>query len=228
MKKTDHSMTVDRRRFLSTATGVGTLGLAAGLGLTWPHSQANAQSADGYKIIERPLSTADSSRVEVLEFFWFGCPHCYAFEPSINNWADSKPDYVNFVREAPALNRAWEPHSRTFYAAQALGIVDGMFDELFNTIHKEKRPMRDPKKIAKFVESLDLGVSREEFLKAMDSFGVNASLKRSMSKAIQAGVSGVPSIVINGKYITGNTIAGSHERIIDVINELAAKEHGIG
>jgi len=218
-----------RRQFVTQLLGAGVMGRAAlgalpAAGLGWS-SVTHAQSNKPYKLIEPAMPTQDKSKVEVLEFFWFGCPHCFAFEPAINAWKDSKPDYVDFVREAPPLNPGWEQHSRTFYAAQALGITDGMFDQTFDNIHKNKQPMRDPKKIAKYIASLDLGVSADEFQKAMESFAVETALKRSVVRAQQAGIRSVPSIVINGKYRTGNTIAGGHQGIIDVINERAAFEH---
>lgn len=219
-KQTDIVMTTERgtasrRKFLTTASALG-LGLASSN--LW--SQANLP----YKVIQQKMPTNDPSRVEVLEFFWFGCPHCYAFEPAINNWRDSKPEYVDFVREAPPLNPSWEQHSRLFYAAQLLGITDGMFDQTFNEIHKRKKRLRNPAKIAKFIESLDLGVDAKKFEKTMNSFAVNTALNRSINRAQQAGINAVPSIVINGKYLTGNTLAGSHAGIINVINELSEKE----
>ena len=225
MKKTIEIGMQSRRKFVSTLSGFGAMGAASALGLGLPASNALAQSAQRYKVIDKPINTADQTKVEVLEFFWFGCPHCYAFEPAINAWKDDKPDYVNFVREAPPLNPGWEQHSRTFYAAEVLGITNGMFDQMFHQIHEKKKPMRDPKKIAKFVESLDLGISAAEFRKTMDSFAVNTGLNRSISRAKQAGITGVPAIVVNGKYLTGNTLAGGHQGIIDVINQLSAKEH---
>jgi len=174
--------TASRRQFLTTASALG-LGLASSN--LW--SQANLP----YKVIQQKMPTNDPSRVEVLEFFWFGCPHCYAFEPAINNWKDSKPEYVDFVREAPPF----------------------------------KKRLRDPAKIAKFIESLDLGVDAKKFEKTMNSFAVNTALNRSINRAQQAGINAVPSIVINGKYLTGNTLAGSHAGIINVINELSEKEN---
>lgn len=224
MNKLSEKPGMNRRGFVKTLAGAGAMGTASALGLV--SVNAFAQSANGYEEITSPMPTVDESRVEVLEFFWFGCPHCFAFEPAINAWKDSKPDYVNFVREAPPLNPSWEQHSRTFYAAQALGVVDGMFDQTFDHIHKKKKPLRDPKKIAKFIASLDLGVSADEFRDAMESFAVETALKRSIVRAQQAGISSVPSIIINGKYRTGSSIAGSHQGIIDVINERAAFEHG--
>jgi len=193
MKEINQKAVAARRQFLTTVVGAAAL---PSIGLAWS-SVAHGQSTQPYKLIEPVMPTQDESSVEVLEFFWFGCPHCYAFEPAINEWNDSKQDYVKFVREAPPLNPSWEQHSRSFYAAQALGIDDGMFDNMFDEIHKKKKPMRNPKKIAQFIESL----------------------------AEQAGITAVPSVVINGKYLTGNTLAGSHQGVIDVINELTAQEH---
>ncbi len=224
MNKVEQKAILARRQFAKQLVGVSALGTLPAVGLGWS-SIAGAQSTQPFKVIEPAMPTQDESSVEVLEFFWFGCPHCYAFEPSINEWSASKPDYVNFVREAPPLNPSWEQHSRAYYAAQALGIVDGMFDAMFDEIHKKRKPMRKPERIGQFIETLDLGVSEADFVKAMDSFAVNTAIKRSMLRAQQAGIQAVPSVVINGKYLTGNSLAGSHQGIIDVINELAAKEH---
>jgi len=184
----------------------------------------NAQSAKKpYAVIDPPLVTKDPTKVEVLEFFWFGCPHCYAFEPAINDWAADKPDYVSFVREAPPLNPSWEGHSRAFYAAQALGVTEDFFEPMFHAIHQEKRALRDPKRIAKF--AAEQGIDEDKFRKAMKSFSVDAGLRRGVSLASKAGITGVPSILINGRFRTGSSLAGSHQGIINVINTLVAEEH---
>lgn len=182
-----------------------------------------AQSGQGFEIIDPPLNTRVSDKVEVIEYFWFGCPHCFAFEPAINAWKDDKPDYVEFVREAPPLNPSWEAHSRAYYAATLMGVSDEFFEPMFNAIHVDRRTLRSPKQIVKFVG--ELGIDAEKFSKTMDSFATNTKLNQSMQMAAGAGLTGVPSIVINGKYRTGASIAGSHEGIIQVINKLAAQEH---
>ncbi len=225
MKKTEPSMQINRRKLIKTLAGGSALGTASMLGALTPLTNALAQSRQGYRELTTPMLTDDRTSVEVLEFFWFGCPHCFAFEPTIIQWQKTKPEYVSFVREAPPLNPGWEPHSRMFYAAQALGITDGMFDQTFDQIHKKRQPLRSPKNIGKFVESLDLGVSADKFVSTMNSFAVESALKKSMLRAHQTGITGVPSLVINGKYVTGNSLAGSHEGIIQVINELAEREH---
>lgn len=210
---------MNKRQFLTTSSRIAAV---ATLGSTLP-LQVLAQSAQGYKLLDRPQATKNPDKVEVLEYFWFGCPHCYAFEPSINAWAEQKPDYVDFIREAPPLNASWEPHSKAFYAAEIMGVTDKFFDPMFNAIHAERRPLRSPEKIAEFAG--ELGLDADKFLKTMDSFGVNTRIKQSMQKAIGSGISGVPTVVINGKYLTGGSLAGSHQNIIKVINELSEMEH---
>ena len=155
-------------------------------------------------------------------------PHCFAFEPTINKWAESKPDFVDFVREAPPLNPAWAPHSQAFYASQVLGITDQMFDQFFDAIHKDKKRLNSPKAIAKWVGSLGIeGVDADKFQKTMKSFAVDAKIRRSLDLARNDGINSVPSVVINGKYKTTGRIAGSNDRVIDVIRELSEKEHAM-
>lgn len=207
-----------RRDFLAVAAA----GVVTG-GAVLTNSSLFA-AGQGYKDIQPPQQVGSGAgKVEVLEYFWFGCPHCFAFEPSINEWAASRPDYVDFVREAPPLNPAWKTHSEAFYAAEQLGVTDTVFDAMFDGIHKEKRALRNRKDIAKFVG--ELGVDSKEFLAAMKSFAVETRIRQSMQKAQGAGITGVPSVVVNGKYLTGNSLAGSHDGIIRVINELVEKEH---
>ena len=207
-----------RRDFLSMAA----VGLTAG-GTLLKSGETLAQ-AKGYAEIQ-PAQQVSSpeGRIEVLEYFWFGCPHCYAFEPAINEWAASRPEYVDFVREAPPLNPSWRPHSEAFYAAEQLGVTDKFFDQMFNGIHKEKRNLRNRKNIAKFAG--ELGIDSKEFLAAMKSFAVETRMRQSMQKAMNAGITGVPSVIIHGKYRTGNSLAGSHAGIIKVINDMVDVEY---
>ena len=220
-------MTVSRRRFLENATALGVTGVAASAGALslLPASNANAQAANGYEVLATPMNTSDPEKVEVLEFFWFGCPHCFAFEPAINNYHQNKPDHVAFVREAPALNPQWEQHSRIFYAARSLDIVDEVVEPVFDEIHKNKKRLRNPKDISKFIESLDVGVDSDKFQKTMKSFAVDAGLRRSLQLAQQSGITGVPAIIVNGKYRTSVSMAGGHDAVIKVIERLVELEN---
>ncbi len=185
-----------------------------------------AVAQTGYEELPGADTRGSAESVEVLEYFWFGCPHCFRFEPTINEWAATKPDYVEFVREAPPLNPAWAPHSQAFYAAQLLGITDQMFDQFFDAIHKEKKRLSSPKAISKWVGGLGIeGVDAKKFEKTMNSFAVDAKIRQAMEMARRDKINSVPSVVINGKYKTTGSIAGSNEKVIEVIRELSAKEH---
>lgn len=181
-----------------------------------------AQSAQGYEIITPALNTRDASKVEVLEYFWFGCPHCFAFEPHINHWAANRPDNIDFIREAPPLNPSWEPHSRAFYAAELMGVTDQFFEPMFNGIHVERKALRSPDQIARFAGELD--IDKKMFRKTMDSFAVNTRMQQAMHMARASKVSAVPTVIINGKYRTGGSLAGSHKGMVDVIKQLTAQE----
>jgi len=181
----------------------------------------------GYKTIDPPVNTTvEAGQVEVLEYFWFGCPHCFAFEPVINDWAAKKPEHVTFIREAPPLNPGWMPHSQAFYAAEVMGVTERMFEPFFNAIHKDKRRLRKPSEIADFMG--ELGIDSKKFLATMESFAVQARIKQSMLRAQASGITGVPSMVVNGKYLTGNSIAGGHEGIVRVLDELVESEKASG
>ncbi|MBX2878568.1 MAG: thiol:disulfide interchange protein DsbA/DsbL [Granulosicoccus sp.] len=209
---------MNKRQFLgNSAKLVASAALVGALPLT-----AQAQTEKGYKLLDQPQGTTNPDKVEVLEYFWFGCPHCYAFEPSINAWAETKPDYVDFIREAPPLNRNWETHSRAFYAAEIMGVTDQFFDPMFNGIHAERRTLRSPNQIAEFAG--ELGLDEDKFRKTMDSFGVDTRIKQAMHKAMASGITGVPAVVINGKFMTSGSLAGSHDSIIRVIEELSERE----
>jgi len=221
-------MSVSRRRFLEQATALSVTGVAAGAGALslLPAGNAQAQAANGYELLATPLNTADPDKVEVLEFFWFGCPHCYAFEPAINNYFANKPDHVAEVREAPPLNPQWEQHSRIWYAARSLNIEHDILEPVFDEIHKNKNRLRSPDGIAEFIASLDVGVDEDKFSKTMKSFAVDAGIRRSMQLAQQSGITGVPSIIVNGKYRTSVSMAGGHDQVIAIIERLVELENG--
>lgn len=200
-----------RRQFIAT----GTLAIAAALG-------GNALAAGGYELINPPQNTATPDKVEVVEFFWLGCPHCYSFEPTIAAWEKDMPEHVVFVREAPPLNPSWEEHSRGFYAAQLMGEEHAFVEAMFKAIHVDKKRMRKPGDIAEL--AAQVGMDKDKFLKTMQSFAVQTRMNRSIQLAQGAGISGVPAIVINGKYRTGAQLAGGNAGIIDVINETVAME----
>ncbi len=208
-------MQITRRGFLSASIGAAVGGSLLGV-------NSAAMAAGGYELITPPQNTSTPDQVEVLEFFWLGCPHCYAFEPAILKWEETIPENVVFVREAPPLNPSWEQHSRSFYAAQLMGQEQPFVDAMFKAIHEERQRMRKPGDIAELAS--ELGIDKDKFLKTMKSFAVQTKMNRATQLAKGAGITGVPSIIINGKYRTGAGLAGGNQGIIDVINETVAIE----
>lgn len=212
-------MLFSRRDFLA-ATLRSTMTVALGAALVGAAGQAAA--ATGYELINPPQNTSSPDKVEVLEFFWLGCPHCYSFEPTIEAWLKDIPDNVVFRREAPPLNPSWEQHSRAYYAATLMGQEMPFVEAMFKAIHVDRKHMRKPSDIADL--AAEVGLDKDKFLKTMKSFAVQTKMNHAMQMAKSAGLTGVPSIVINGKYRTGASLAGGNEGIIRVINETIAVE----
>lgn len=196
--------------------------LATTLGASAIGSLPALAQANGYQLINPPQNTSSPDKVEVLEFFWLGCPHCYSLEPDMLAWQADMPENTVLVREAPPLNPSWEQHSRGFYAARALGIEEPFVHAMFEAIHEKGERMRKPGDIAELAATL--GVDEDKFLSTMKSFTVETALRRSVQLAQGAGITGVPSIMINGKYLTGASLAGGNAGVIDVINRMVAIE----
>ena len=113
--------------------------------------------ADSYKIIDpaHPTSVAEG-KIEVVEIFWYGCPHCYDFEPHVQNWLDKKPEAAEFKRMPGIFSEKWIPHARAYYAAMEMGVLDQLHKPLFDALHEEKRNIYDKGAILKFVAQLVL------------------------------------------------------------------------
>lgn len=176
----------------------------------------------GYAPVAKPVVTASAEHVEVLEFMWLGCPHCYRFEPAMLEWKKDMPAHATFVREAPPLNPSWEQHSRGFYAARVLGLEEQFVKAMFSAIHENGDSMRKPKDIAALAATI--GADEAEFLKTMSSFAVETAIKRSVQLAVSAGINAVPSVMINGKFITSASLAGGNDGMIDVIEQMVEVE----
>ena len=176
-----------------------------------------------YKKLPSPQPTRTGNKIEVLEVFWYGCPHCYQFEPTIEKWLEEKADYIEFIRMPGVLGKNWLPHARAFYAAEKLGVLDKIHLPLFDAIHKEKRKIMDKKELKKFF--IEQGISGDDFDQAIHSKEVEDSVRYAFTMGQRYALTGVPAIIINGKYGTSASMAGGYNEIIDVVNTLAAKEY---
>jgi len=152
-----------------------------------------------YEIIANPVRTADPNKIEISEIFWYGCPHCYAFEPLITSWEEKLPSDVAFVRSPGMWNQTMEIHAQIYYAAEALGVTGKIHDVAFNEIHQRRNYLQTEDAIKDMFVSQ--GVAPADFDKAWKSFSVSSAVKRANTRMRDYGVRGVPSIVVNGKYL---------------------------
>jgi thiol:disulfide interchange protein DsbA len=188
-------------------------------------AQANAQSYEegrDYVALDVPVRPASEIGVEVAEVFWYGCPHCYTFKPLIESWAETQPDYVNYVKIPAALGASWEPHAKAFYALEAMGELEKVHDALFEALAGERRPLNSGEALADFVA--EYGVDGDVFLNNYSSFGVNARMQQAQSKVRGARVTGTPTMLVAGKYRVTASMAGSNEAVLEVVDYLVEQE----
>jgi thiol:disulfide interchange protein DsbA len=169
-------------------------------------------------------TSSSADKVEVAEIFWYGCPHCYTFDPYIESWLANKPDYVSFVRIPALWNPLLQIHARALYTAEALGKAEEMHTAFFREIHVNRNPLNTEERLQEFFGRF--GVDAESFSNAFNSFSVNVKLQRADDLAKRYRISSVPTVVVNGKYTTDATSAGSYEALMELIGELAASEAG--
>ncbi|MDQ3732371.1 MAG: thiol:disulfide interchange protein DsbA/DsbL [Pseudomonadota bacterium] len=197
------------------------IGLLCLLVLSVP-ARADYTEGSEYDRISPPETVAaESGKVEVVEVFWYGCPHCYDFEPYVEKWLKSKPDVVEFVRMPATLNPSWVTHARAFYALQAMGEIDRAHKALFQAIHEQGRTLFDADSIARFLAQL--GIDPQAFRQAYNSPEVQAKLEQVGEQQLRYAISGVPSVIIDGQYRTSASQAGSYEEMLKVIDFLIAK-----
>lgn len=192
---------------------------------------AEAETSDQWQFKEgrhfRRFTTAQGTssapdKIEVAEIFWYGCQHCYDFEPYIDNWETELPADVEFVRVPVMWNTPHQIHARAFYTAQALGKIDEIHGPMFREIHINNNPLTTEASLQAFFE--DFGVSEEEFQKTFRSFAINGKIKRAMNLTERYQVRSVPTLVVNGKYTTDAPDVASQQQRLDIANELVERE----
>ena len=180
------------------------------------------RAAEAYQSVTPPQPTQTGDKIEVLELFWYGCPHCYALEPLLDNWLKKKPGDVEFRRIPAILGKTWIPHARAYFTAEKLGIVNQIHKPLFDAIHKDKEQIFDEKSLQEFFAKH--GVEPEKFSKIYNSEEVEIKLRESLIMGQRYKVTGVPSIIVNGKYLTSASMTGSYESMFTTMDQLIEKE----
>ncbi|MFA7267828.1 MAG: thiol:disulfide interchange protein DsbA/DsbL [Sterolibacterium sp.] len=201
----------------------GRLFVLAGMLLAWAAGGALAELKNGRDFASiAPQPTETAARVEVTEFFWYGCPHCYELEPVINDWVKTLPKDVAFHRiPAIFLDARWAPGARLYYALDALGEESRLRSELFEAIHVGRMNYTNESEVAEWLAKK--GVDRGKFAAAYNSVAVQSKINRAQELTQAHAVKSVPAVVVGGKYLTSNTMAGSNEALPAIINELIGK-----
>jgi thiol:disulfide interchange protein DsbA len=211
-------MQMRRREFHRNALTAMAL---SGSAMAWAQGKVPADGAD-YISLEQPAATEGGpGKVDVVEFFWYSCPHCNAFEPQLEAWLSKLPKNVHFRRVPVMFRPNFEPQQRLFYVLEAMGKLPGLHKKVFHAIHVEKQTLDTAELLAAWAAKQ--GLDRAKFLEQYNSFPVVTKGRRATQLQEQYKVDGVPSLGIAGKYFTSGSMAGNMQRALQVTDYLIAQ-----
>lgn len=213
---------MNRRIILNCIVILGSLG-------SLTYSLAGFSQADRYiagthyTVLESSVRTADASKIEVLEIFWYGCPGCYSFEPVLNDWAENRKNDIDFVRFPGVFNSLMKIHAQIFYMSKALGITEQTHAKVFDALVPQRRTVRSEQQVVDlFVE---FGVDRIEAEKTFNSFAVRTKTNQAEKLTRDYKPPSTPSMVVNGKYLVSLAgVVNSTQEMLRVVDFLAEKE----
>ncbi len=185
-------------------------------------SASNYQEGRHYETLEKPFPTRDSSKVEVIEFFWLSCGHCYNLEGYVSVWEKTLPNDVDFYRSHITWHAQAETQARLMYTARALGIEEEAIAGAFYAIHRERQLMTGQSELESFFRGL--GVSTEKYRAISSSFGVNNAVSQANKRMRNYKLQSVPSFIVNGKFKVAAIQGQSTEELIEVVEYLVEKE----
>jgi thiol:disulfide interchange protein DsbA len=185
-----------------------------------------AQAGKQYVELSSAVPVAEPGKIEVVELFWYGCPHCYAFEPTINPWVEKLPADVNFIRIPALFGGPWDAHGQLFITLDMMGVEHKVHAAVFDAIQKGGKRLTDKNDMADFIATQ--GVDKAEFLKTFDSFAVKGKMAQYKELAKKYEVTGVPTMIVNGKYRFDLGTSGGPEATLQVADQLIAKERAAG
>ena len=207
-----------KRRLFSTAM----LSVTAWLGHTSAWAQQAFRSGKDYITLERSVATeAGTGKIEVLEFFWYSCPHCNQFEPAFEQWAKNAPKDVVVRRVPVAFRDDFVPQQRLYYTLEAMNLVEKMHIRVFTAIHGEKLMLNSDAAVLAWAEKQ--GIDKTKFEQAYKSFGVATKSKRAVQLQNDFKIEGVPSLGVAGRFYIDGTLAGSMPRALQVADALIAQ-----
>lgn len=184
---------------------------------------ASAQPVEGrdYMRLATPQTPETADKIEVIEFFSYGCPHCYALEPSIAPWLKTLPPQAVFRRVPVGFNALYETYQKIFYALEAMGQLDAMHAKVFAAIHQQRMRLDKDADIAAFMNAN--GIDGAKFVEQFKSFSVQTKVRQANQLSKAYAIDGVPTIGVQGRYTTSGSQAGSNERALAIATYLAER-----
>jgi protein dithiol oxidoreductase (disulfide-forming) len=185
--------------------------------LAVPLTAASQQQAS-FTEVNPPQPVESNGKVEVLEFFWYGCVHCYNLEPHIETWLKTLPPDVAFRRVPAVFNERWAHDAAIYYTLEAMGVLDKLHKPLFDAIHKNR--LRTDSQAA-FSEWLQKnGVDAKKFMETMKSFGVQSKTRRAMQQTVAYKIDGTPAMAVNGRYTVSADQGKTQQGMLQVVSSL--------
>ena len=184
-------------------------------------AQEHTHGGPAYTQIKPALPTLSGDKIEVAEIFWYGCSHCYTFEPYVKSWLETLPEDVAFRPVPGVLNSRWAVHARGYFAAEKMGALEQFHTPLFRALHAQRRNIFTRDTLIDF--AAEVGLDKKEFARHYDSNETEVKMKQAFLMARDARITGVPAVIVNGKYLVSAS-AGSFERMIETIDELIREE----
>ena len=174
-----------------------------------------------YTRVNNPQPVATGNKVEVLEFFWYRCPHCFQLEPALNTWLKTLPKDAQ-VRRVPAVFRDdWLPGAKLYYTLEQMNLLGKLHDKVFNAYHVENINLNDPAVLGGWIAKQ--GVDRKKFEGIYNSFSTQSKATQGARLATGYAITGVPAFIIDGKYTTSESMTGSEPRLFEVLDQLIVK-----
>jgi len=183
---------------------------------------ADPQMGKDFDRTVQAINTDSPNKIEVIELFWYGCGHCYQMEAPLNAWVKKLPADVVFKRVPGLPHQAWAPMAKTYYAMETLGVLEKLHSQLFDAIHKQRSLKPNDEKAAIDWVTKQSGLDRKKVEDAFNSFSMNTNLNRASNIFRASGASGVPSLIINGQFITSSTMAGNNDAALKTADYIIA------
>ncbi|NTV95833.1 MAG: thiol:disulfide interchange protein DsbA/DsbL [Thiobacillus sp.] len=183
-----------------------------------------AEAGKDYTVLSPAQPTAGKGKVEVVEFFAYTCPHCFDLEPELEAWARKLPRNVVLKRQPVIFSDDWEPMARAYFALEALGVADKLHADVFNAVHIQDKNLSHPEDF--FDWGAKQGLDRAKLKAAFESFSTGTKVARAKQLQRAYKINGVPTLAVNGKYVTSASMTGSNANTLKVASELIRMEGG--